>query len=93
LNKCWLGYEIAKSELDTEDMIYYANGIRKFQREFKIPVSDFPQLGLTGELTNDEERDSDTEFCTANEDDIEQDPFGYESEAQRMWRERMEKGY
>ncbi|MGC2669043.1 MAG: hypothetical protein WA220_07670 [Candidatus Nitrosopolaris sp.] len=31
----------------------YAKGIRKFQRELKIPVSNFQQLGLICELTND----------------------------------------
>jgi hypothetical protein len=36
LRKCWTGYKIAKSEDDTEDMKYYARGIRKFQRELNI---------------------------------------------------------
>jgi hypothetical protein len=48
LRKCWTGYKIAKSEDDTEDMKYYAKGIRKFQRELNISVSEFPQFRLLG---------------------------------------------
>jgi hypothetical protein len=48
LRKCWTGYKIAKSEDDNEDMKYYAKGIRKFQRELRISVSEFPQFGLLG---------------------------------------------
>jgi hypothetical protein len=58
LKKCWQGYKIAKWEWDTKKMEYYAKDIRKFQRELKKPVLDFPQLGLAGELTNEEERDT-----------------------------------
>lgn len=94
LKKCWKGYKIANAEWDTENMIYYAKGIRKFQRELKIPISDFPHLGLTGEFTNDEELGSDTELsCSTNEDDIEQDCYGYESEAQRRWKKRIDTCY
>ena len=42
LNKCWKGFKIAKAEWDTKKMEYYAKGIRKFQRELKASVSDFP---------------------------------------------------
>jgi hypothetical protein len=37
---CWKGFKIAKSDGDTKKMEYYAKGIRKFQRELKISVSD-----------------------------------------------------
>ena len=39
---------IAKVEGDTKKMEYYAKGIRKFQRELNISVSEFPQFGLLG---------------------------------------------
>ncbi|MDP9286737.1 MAG: hypothetical protein M3P08_00855 [Thermoproteota archaeon] len=48
MRKCWKGYKIAKSEGDTKNMDYYAKGIRKFQRELKTSVSEFPQFGLLG---------------------------------------------
>ena len=33
---------------DTKKVEYYAKGIRKFQRELKISVSEFPRFGLLG---------------------------------------------
>jgi hypothetical protein len=59
LIKCWVGYKIAKSEHDIKKMIYYAKGIRKFQRELKKPVSDFLNLGLVGPMTYYEDSQSD----------------------------------
>jgi hypothetical protein len=50
---CWKGCKIAKTEWDAIEMKNYAKGIRKFQRELKISVSIFQQLGLICELTND----------------------------------------
>jgi hypothetical protein len=51
-------------------MEYYAKGIRKFQRELKKPVLDFPQLGLTGELTNEDERDTNNDWAGRNSGDV-----------------------
>jgi hypothetical protein len=48
LRKCWKGFKIAKSDGDTKKMEYYAKGIRKFQRELKTSVSEFPRFGLLG---------------------------------------------
>ena len=73
LDKCWTGYKIAKSEWDAEKMKYYAKGIRKFQRELEISVLDFPQLGLIGELTNEEERDSSNEWTCRNSGDVQKE--------------------
>src|SRR5215475_9473166 len=47
LDKCWLGYIIAKNkEQDKDKMRLYANRIQNLQRELKIEVSEFPELGL-----------------------------------------------
>ena len=48
LRKCWTGFKIAKVDGDTKRMEYYAKGIRKFQRELKISVSEFPRFALLG---------------------------------------------
>jgi hypothetical protein len=48
LRKCWKGFKIAKSDWDTKKMEYYAKGIRKFQRELKISVSEIPPFALLG---------------------------------------------
>jgi hypothetical protein len=46
LIKCWKGFEIAKSQEDEEKMIYYAEGIQKFQCELGKDIEDFSHLGL-----------------------------------------------
>jgi len=59
-------------------MKYYAKGIRKFQRELEISVLDFPQLGLIGELTDEEERDSNNEWVCRNSRDVHKEIEDYE---------------
>ena len=78
LDKCWTGYKIAKAECDAKKLKYYAEGIRKFQRELEISVLDFPQLGLIGELTNEEERDSSNEWTCRNSGDVQKETEDYE---------------
>jgi hypothetical protein len=46
LKKSWTGYKIARAKGDYDKMIYYAEGIRKFQRQLDAPLSDFPELSL-----------------------------------------------
>src|SRR2546425_12553726 len=48
LRECWKGFRIAKVDGNTKKVEYYAKGIRKFQRELKISVSEFPRFGLLG---------------------------------------------
>jgi hypothetical protein len=54
LRKCWKGFKIAKVDGDTKKMEYYAKGIRKFQRELKISVSEFPLFALLGQKMPEE---------------------------------------
>jgi hypothetical protein len=84
-------------------MSYYAEGVRKFQKQLGLPVKSFPDLGLYEiEYNDSNDANDDTDDPRTNElelsnnrdqDDIEQDSYGYESMAQRGWRERMEKYY
>jgi hypothetical protein len=46
LKKCWLGLKIAKSRNDVKSMLWYAKGIRKFQKELGFEVYSFPDLRL-----------------------------------------------
>jgi hypothetical protein len=48
LHKCWKGYKIAKAQDDEKKMRYYAEGIRKAQKEIGLEVDSFPNLGLCG---------------------------------------------
>ena len=65
LRKCWKGFKIAKSDWDTKKMEYYAKGIRKFQRELKISVSEFPRFALLGRKMP-EELDSENYWPDSN---------------------------
>ena len=54
LRKAWIGYKIAKAKGDRDKMIYYAEGIHKFQKQLNAPLSDFSEL-----YSRTEERDQD----------------------------------
>ncbi len=54
LRKCWKGFKIAKVDGDTKKMEYYAKGIRKFRRELKISLSEFPRFALLGQKMPEE---------------------------------------
>jgi len=73
-------------------MEYYAKGIRKFQRELKTSVSEFPQFGLLGRRMP-QEFDSenywpDSSSCAQTQNELEdyslqelaEDPFRIERE-------------
>jgi hypothetical protein len=52
LKKAWIGFEIAKKDGDLDKMRYYAEGIQKFERQLRLPVSTFPDI-LKEEMKND----------------------------------------
>jgi hypothetical protein len=56
LEKCWLGYIIAKNKGENDKQIHYASIIQKLQRELDLEVSSFPALNL---YVLDEEEDND----------------------------------
>ena len=76
LQKCWRGYKIAKAQDDFEKMEYYAEGIRRAQKELHLPVDSFPDLGIWDKDVN--------RLGSELGDSIdENESCGYESEAQR----------
>lgn len=83
MKKVWKGFVIAKDQGDEDKMRYYAKGIQKFQKQLGLVVRPFPDLGLW-----DVERDD-----TIDDDENQDDPYRYESEAQRIWRKRIEQPY
>jgi hypothetical protein len=97
LKKCWRGYKIAKSESDYKNMEYYAKGIRKFERELNISITDFPQFGLVGHMMQYEqvpENDSYTHSYDQTSDlelkqEQELDPYTIELEP-NLWKEQAE---
>lgn len=49
LRKCWKAYRIAKVRDDKDNMIKYAERIRRLQKDLNVTVSSFPNLGLENE--------------------------------------------
>jgi hypothetical protein len=93
LKKCWKGLIIAKSQGNEEKMRYYAKGIMKFQKQLGLEVRVFPDLGLWEiEDTNDYPREMKNEIESGNNEN-QDESYEYESEAQQIWRERMEQPY
>ena len=93
LKKCWKGLIIANNNGDEEKMLYYAKGIMKFQKQLGQEVRVFPDLGLWEiEDTNDYPKEMTKEIESGNNEN-QDEPYEYESEAQRVWREIMEQPY
>ncbi len=51
LKRAWIGFKIAKQEGNHDKMKYYAEGIQKFQRQLRLPVSNFSDI-LKEEMEN-----------------------------------------
>jgi hypothetical protein len=49
LKRAWIGFKIAKKEGNHDKLKYYAEGIQKFERQLRLPVSDFSDI-LKGDL-------------------------------------------
>jgi hypothetical protein len=52
LKRAWIGFKIAKKDGDHDKMKYYAEGIQKFERQLRLPVSNFSDI-LKEETEND----------------------------------------
>jgi hypothetical protein len=65
LDKAWVGFRAAKRLENYSDMKLYASIIQRLEKELKIEVNDFPELGLCAcqldEDTEDEEEDEEEE--------------------------------
>jgi hypothetical protein len=65
LEKAWVGFRAAKRLENVEDMKLYASIIQRLEKELKIEVNDFPELGLCAcnreEANTEEEEDQDEE--------------------------------
>ena len=70
---------------DMKKMQYYSKGIRKFQKELGLKVKIFPNLHIWP-------IDGDTKDEYSSRIEV-RDDLGYESAAQRTWRERMKEYY
>jgi hypothetical protein len=57
LKRAWTGFKIAKKDADRDKMKYYAEGIQKFERRLRLPVSTFSDIlenGLDSIKQNEE---------------------------------------
>jgi len=46
LQKCWVGYNISRSNFDLKNQVMYAERIQKLQKELGIEVTNFENIGL-----------------------------------------------
>ena len=44
LKRAWIGFKVAKREGNQDKMKYYAEGIQKFERQLRLPVSAFSDI-------------------------------------------------
>jgi hypothetical protein len=65
LKRAWIGFKIAKQKGNHDKMKYYAEGIQKFQRQLRLPVSNFSDIlkeetryGLDGQTKPNEDGDA-----------------------------------
>jgi len=64
LHKAWVGYAIAKSQVDFEKMRKYAIVIQKFERRLNIEINEFPELGLyASDAFDNKEEDDDSKLA------------------------------
>src|ERR1041384_6561448 len=47
LHKCWKGYTIAKNKGEDEKMQLYAHRIQELQHDLGLPISSFPNIGIS----------------------------------------------
>jgi hypothetical protein len=63
LEKAWVGFIAAKRLENDKDMKLYASIIQRLEKELKIEVDDFPELGLCAcDPENKDEKDQDNDY-------------------------------
>ena len=75
LEKAWVGFRAAKRLENYSDMKLYASIIQRLEKELKIEVNDFPELGLCAcdleeETEREEEEDEDNDYIEISFDDL-----------------------
>jgi hypothetical protein len=56
LKRAWIGFKIAKKEVNQDKMKYYAEGIQKFQRQLRLPVSNFSDILKENDLDSTKQK-------------------------------------
>ena len=46
LNKCWLGFTIAKNKHEDDKLVIYARRIQKLEKQLGRDVTDFSNCGI-----------------------------------------------
>jgi hypothetical protein len=74
LDKAWVGFRAAKRLENYSDMKLYASIIQRLEKELKIEVNDFPELGLCAC-----QLDEDTEEEEEEEEEVRRVQIGFDS--------------
>jgi hypothetical protein len=54
--RAWIGFKVAKREGNHDKMKYYAEGVQKFERQLRLPVSAFSDIlenGVDSQMTEE----------------------------------------
>ena len=71
LEKAWVGFRAAKRLENDKDMKLYASVIQRLEKELKIEVNGFPELGLCAcELKEDAKEEKEEEEEKQDADDF-----------------------
>jgi hypothetical protein len=71
LEKAWVGFRTAKRLENCSDMKLYASIIQRIEKELKIRVNDFPELGLcVCDLEEDAKEEEDDNYVEVSLDDL-----------------------
>ena len=54
LHKCWIGYIIAKNKCELDKQVMYAERIQKLEKELEIDITDFSNLGIYADTTEED---------------------------------------
>ncbi|SRR5215204_4753081 len=71
LEKSWVGFRTAKRLENYSDMKLYASVIQRLEKELKIAVNDFPELGLCAcDLEEEAKEEEEDDYVEISFDDL-----------------------
>jgi hypothetical protein len=71
LDRAWVGFRTAKRLQNYSDMKLYASVIQRLEKELKIAVNDFPELGLCAcDLEEDAKEEEEDDYVEISFDSL-----------------------
>ena len=73
LQKCWVGYNISRNNLDLKNQVMYAERIQKLQKELCIEITNFANIGVYAADVYEEDDDENNESAENNQETEQED--------------------